>query len=145
MVRMVNNIAVTAISIFVPARNFFACRNNYQIFIKRHNLNNSYHEIDKRGIMISLKNSRMGKLDPQLSAYKAKVLLGVSMYTWLVFKLHTILYARERRLSRHFESVWYNIRKSGNIWVGNFYRTWTQNAFLRGLFLNCFTSSFDRS
>ena len=66
--------------------------------------------------MIGLKNSRMGKLDPQLSAYKAKVLLGVSMYTWLVFKLHTILYARERRLSRHFESVWYNFRKSGLGW-----------------------------
>ena len=40
-------------------------------------------------------------------------------------KLHTILYAREGRFLRHSGSVWYNISKSGNIWGGDFYCTWT--------------------
>ena len=40
-------------------------------------------------------------------------------------KLHTIFYSREERFSRHSGSVWYNISISGNIWGGNFYRTWT--------------------
>ena len=43
----------------------------------------------------------------------------------LVSKLHTILYARKGRLSPDFESLWYNMSKSENIWGGNFYRTWT--------------------
>ena len=40
-------------------------------------------------------------------------------------KLHTILYAREGRFSRHSGSVSYNTSKSGNISGGDFYRNWT--------------------
>ena len=50
-------------------------------------------------------------------------------------KLHMIFYARVGRSSRHSGTVWYNIRKSRNIWYGDFHRTWTVKL------MNCACSS----
>ena len=55
---------------------------------------------------------------------RSQALLSSAEYA-LGSNLHTILYVKEGRYSHYSGSVGYNISKLGNVWGGDFYRTWT--------------------